>query len=75
MLWVLTEECQEDAWSLMQNLAVVNPACRFLPAAWAAWGRFPPTAGATPARRHGTFASPVDNFLRQPFGFSMIVGS
>ena len=39
--------------SLMQNPAVVTPAYRFLPAAWAAWGRFPPTAGRLPARRGG----------------------
>jgi hypothetical protein len=73
MLTVSTEIGTAYFLSLMQNLAVVTPACRFLPAAWgawAAWGRFPPTAGATPARRQGTFASPVDNFLRQPFGSS-----
>jgi hypothetical protein len=41
----------------MQNSAVVAAACRFLPAARAARaarGRFPPTAGATPARRKTT---------------------
>lgn len=32
--------------------------------------RFPPTAGATPARQRRTLASPADNSLRQPFGLS-----
>jgi hypothetical protein len=60
----------------MQNPAVVAPACRSyrppgppgaLPAADRGDSR---STEDDPARRRGTFASPVDNFLRQPSGFS-----
>jgi hypothetical protein len=40
----------------MQNLAVVTPACRFLPAAWAAWGAW----GAWGAFRRRQGRLPLD---------------
>jgi hypothetical protein len=53
--------------------AVVALASHFLSVALGRLGRlgrFPLTAGESPARWQGAFALPGDNLIRWPFGFS-----